>query len=523
MKFCPFPENLKKIRSFLPEILSLLQENSNWYCFLVVEDSIKKEVRCSATNSACIQKDRGIIMRILAGHCNFEYASNCLDKDHLLKEARAFKTRTATSLENLLPMTPSYKPLSWSEEDIDSYDLLIRKQIPKNVSAQDIVHFGTPFEQNPEETTIAKMAKYAQQLKTKLETKTNPSHVNMNGIFLQQKLKTKIFVDREKNMSQSLLTSLSYIYNVSKKGRMSRFIQGGMAGFECAHIADKDVEDLSQMPQKIDNAAFLKAGRYKIITGPDVTGVIAHEAFGHTQEGDTCRYNRSCAPQLKKKGVKVGNDQASIVNNAAVFRMGKNSYGQNGSHFFDDEGQLARAHVILNKGYLQEPMNDLLSSLKGDINGSAPRQSNGKRESWKRPLMARQTNTYFTAGTHTLEELIAMVDDGYLAEHAHGGMEDPKGMGLTAGTEYLKEIKKGQLTGKIFLGPRGGHIELSDPVPVLLKNILAKSKIDDDDKELPTSESIPYNKWGGCGKYHKELVEASCGGPWILWKGINCG
>ncbi|QBG48930.1 hypothetical protein EGM51_16540 [Verrucomicrobia bacterium S94] len=101
-------------------------------------------------------------------------------------------------------------------------------------------------------------------------------------------------------------------------------------------------------------------------------------------------------------------------------------------------------------------------------------------------------------------------------------MEDPKGMGLTAGTEYLEEIKNGKRTGRLFLGPQGGHIELSDPVPRLLDSIIAKSVIAEED---PTNEAggEPINKWGGCGKYHKEGVEAGCGGPWILWSGITCG
>ena len=114
-----------------------------------------------------------------------------------------------------------------------------------------------------------------------------------------------------------------------------------------------------------------------------------------------------------------------------------------------------------------------------------------------------------------------MVDYGFIAEFAHGGMEDPKGMGLTAGTKFLEEIKDGKLTGRIFLGPKGGHIELSDPVPVLLEGIIAKSKVLDDID--PDNQPEPFNKFGGCGKYHKEAVEAGCGGTWILWKGINCG
>jgi TldD protein len=515
-----FPKGLQEIRDLLPKILQILQEGEDWYAFVTLDDMEQKAVSASVTDSIVIQKDRGLVMRILSDGQNNEYATNNLDLDYLEEKAKQFK---ATVIGRRSTATrckfANYTPLTWQQEDLNSIDILMQKQLPETLTADTQIHFGTFFEMNPDETNLTWMSKQAQNFKSYLKDKAG-DNANIVGVLFRQKIKTKIFVDREKNMSQSLLTSLGYAYTVSPQGLSSREIKGGMAGFEAAQITKEDLDELATMPRKMDSAKKLKPGRYPIITGPDVTGVIAHEAFGHTQEGDTCRYGRSCAPGLRKENNKMGNDLASIVNHAGVFSMGQLNYGQNGSHFFDDEGQLAREHVILDQGYLQSPMNDLMSSIVGDVNGISPRQSNGKRESWRNPIMARQTNTYFTGGDKTLDEMLAQMGDGYIAEYAYGGMEDPKGMGLTAGTEYLEEVKDGKRTGRLFLGPKGGHIELSDPVPLLLKTILAKSKIDEGSDAQST---IPYNKWGGCGKYHKESVEAGSGGPWIYWEGINCG
>ena len=77
------------------------------------------------------------------------------------------------------------------------------------------------------------------------------------------------------------------------------------------------------------------------------------------------------------------------------------------------------------------------------------------------------------------------------------------------------------LQGGVFLGPRGGHVELNGYVPDMLQSILGKKygrKARQD-----SCGAIPLQKWGGCGKYHKELVEAGSGGPWILWDGVVCG
>jgi hypothetical protein len=50
----------------------------------------------------------------------------------------------------------------------------------------------------------------------------------------------------------------------------------------------------------------------------------------------------------------------------------------------------------------------------------------------------------------------------------------------------------------------------------MLDKIVAKTK-------SVNANHIPENKFGGCGKYHKELVSAGCGGPYILWESVNCG
>ena len=118
-------------------------------------------------------------------------------------------------------------------------------------------------------------------------------------------------------------------------------------------------------------------------------------------------------------------------------------------------------------------------------------------------------------GLALMDELIAMVDHGYVAEWASGGMEDPKGMRLTASTHYLREIRNGVLTGRLFVGPLGGHVDLAGPVPMILKSLVAKSKT--------TEGAVPKLHLGGCMKYHKEYVPAGIGGPWVLWSGIQCG
>jgi TldD protein len=493
------------------------------YAFAILEDQEMFQSHVSRTETTSLSADRGIVLRILAGSRNFEYATNRFDEALLLAEAEKLKAEALAHFKTLdNPVV--YAPPAWNDEPLDLFAEPVRAQILAGGTLPEPgnpVHFGSAYDPSISETTSkAETVQRARAIKETIET-AGGDRIASAGCMLRRKVKSRLFADRTRMMSQSLFTSLYYPYAVTPSGKTVRDIVGGMAGAEAgAGIDVALVASLIETAEKLENAPRIKPGRYRIITGPDVTGVIAHEAFGHTQEGDTCRLGRSCAPGLRKRGTLVGNKHASIINNAGVFQMGNTPYGVNGTHFFDDEGFIARPQTILDEGKLSSPMNDLISSIVGDINGPAPRQSNGKRESWKRPLMPRQTNTYFTAGDKTLDELAELCGDGFIAEHAHGGMEDPKGMGLTAGTEYLEEVKGGKRTGRLFLGPQGGHVELSDPVPRLLSSIIAKSTIEADGTP---DRGEPHNKWGGCGKYHKESVEAGCGGPWILWQGITCG
>ncbi len=523
----PLTEELAAFFPMLGKLVRTLEAGAEdkLYAFAMLEDLDQFQSHVSQTESSGLTADRGIVLRILAGHRNFEYAANHFDETALLEAAENLKAEALKYLQTL-DNPPVYTPPAWSDEPLSAFAEPIRNQIlidGKLPAAETPVHFGSAYDPSISESgSRAETAARCREIKEAI-TRAGGDKIAAAGCMIRRKVKSRLFVDRTRRMSQSLFSSLYYLYAITPSGKTVRDIVGGMAGAEAGAGINEDlIERLVETADKVEHAGRIQPGRYRIVTGPDVTGVIAHEAFGHTQEGDTCRLGRSCAPGLRKKGTPVGNQHATIINNAGVFAMGDLPYGVNGTHFFDDEGFIARPQTILDKGTLSSPMNDLISSLVGDINGPAARQSNGKRENWKRPLMPRQTNTYFTAGDKTVDQLAELCGNGFIAEHAHGGMEDPKGMGLTAGTEYLEEVKDGKRTGKLFLGPQGGHIELSDPVPRLLSSILAKSVISEEDP-LNEQGSEPINKWGGCGKYHKESVEAGCGGPWILWEGITCG
>jgi TldD protein len=322
-----------------------------------------------------------------------------------------------------------------------------------------------------------------------------------------------LFIDRESNLSQTLYRmSLTFVLMSGSHQVYAR--PGGLGGLEAIELKDHDLDELVEDLMGLRSAERLTAGKYRVLFSPGLSGVLAHEAFGHAQEADTCARGRSKAWPLHLSGEKVGNSLATILNNPAIYENGTTSVAAWGSYFFDEEGWLAQEQVLLDQGTLRAPMTNMTSALRLGI----PRTANGKRESWSSGVYTRQTNTYFSAGRETFQELLQKIDHGFLATHAAGGMEDPKGMGIQVGIAYLKEVKNGKLTGRIFRGPAGGSIQMTGYTPDVLNAIIGKSKI-----EADSSARHPLNDVGGCGKYHKEFVQAGCGGPYVLLDQVVLG
>ena len=223
-------------------------------------------------------------------------------------------------------------------------------------------------------------------------------------------------------------------------------------------------------------------GVYDVITDPSITGLIAHEAFGHGVEMDQFVKDRALAKQY------VGKYVASPI---CSMRDGAASALSAASYFFDDDGVLAGDTQIIKDGILITGISDLASA---SLLGTAP-TGNGRRESIRRKAYARMTNTFFEAGKDKLEDMIASIDHGYMLFETNNGMEDPKNWAIQCVAEYGIEIIDGKLTEN-YVSP----VVMSGYVPELLGSI---SMVSDDFRVIGS---------GSCGKGYKEWVRVSDGG-----------
>ncbi|NBU20548.1 TldD/PmbA family protein [bacterium] len=519
----PFSEELTALRKQLSEFIPLLESEPQWYGSIYFE---RKRSRVYSSNQkqnqATDQLNMGLVLRIYDGHTLFEEATDDLDLHHLKSFISAFIQRVKASAppQGVSPRT--YRVPNWKEKLSLKLDPEIRSQIPESVSPGTEVHFGIRYEQDPlrlsTEGHFLRLAEIISQIKKKAK-QVGLAQEALSFINVRQSIAVEdsFFLDRETNISQTLYRVALTLMTMC--GAERTFLRvGGLGGMETVHLTDPELTQLLSDLKALTQAERLVPGKYRVIFGPVVTGVLAHEAFGHSQEGDTCARGRSKAWELHHEGARVGNEHATILNNPAIFQNAGATYAAWGSYFFDEEGWLAQEQVLLDQGKLLAPMTNLTSAIRLNI----PRTANGKRESWSSGVYTRQTNTYFSAGDKTLDELMELLGDGYLATQPAGGMEDPKGMGIQVGISYLYEVRNGKLTGKVLKGPAGGDIQMTGYTPDVLNAIIAKSKIDVN-TDTPDQSRFPYNDVGGCGKYHKEFVFAGCGGPYILLDPVILG
>lgn len=301
----------------------------------------------------------------------------------------------------------------------------------------------------------------------------------------------KMFLTEHQDLRQSYVYGegmVAALVTDGERTEMSYTSLSGRCGPELFDtMADKLPEAL-RIAKDLLAAEHVVPGEYDVITCPEVTGLIAHEAFGHGVEMDMFVKGRALGADYI--GKRVGSDLVTM-HEGALCAVDVTSYA------FDDEGIPAGDVTEIDHGILRTGICDALSALRLGVKPTG----NGKRESFSHKAYTRMTNTVFDSGDSTLEEMIASIQKGYLLEGMQSGMEDPKHWGIQCILDRGYEIIDGRLTGKIV-----SPLVMTGYVPDLLGSVSMVSR----DRKVFGS--------GYCGKGHKEWVKVADGGPHLKAK-----
>lgn len=318
----------------------------------------------------------------------------------------------------------------------------------------------------------------------------DPKVIQVGCVFMKRET-SKIFVSTNKCLDQKYDWCNAMMQVVVRDGDNIKMNFTGEGEVDSQLVLDKidaDKDEVIDIALKLLNARPIEAGTYDIICDPAVAGLIAHEAFGHGVEMDMFVKERAKAVQYV--GKRVASDVVNMYDGAA-------SCVSAASYFFDDDGVEAGKTNIIKNGILQTGISDCLSAMEL---GTTP-TGNGRRESYKRKVYTRMTNTFFDAGNDSVEDMIKSIKHGYYLCQSSNGMEDPKNWQIQCTAGYGIEIVDGKLTDHIV-----APVVISGSVVELLNSISMVSK------------DVHIFGTGMCGKGHKEWVFVSDGGPYLKGK-----
>ncbi|MGM9605440.1 MAG: TldD/PmbA family protein [Faecousia sp.] len=456
-----FSEFLNSRRGRAKALVGILKEQFS-YVSVLGADSKSTEIRVDANTSNITNgqdTECGFVVKLNNGGCFFEYAMDDIGEDvnALAEEIReAFSVSAALKQDSIGNIHIEDEPLVRSfvrESDLNDY-------------------------------SDAQLLDFCQKTQKALQGK---SEYILNAMAALSTMEvSKLFVSENRELDQNYAFIggvLVLVYQENGKVVQVYDFDGS------ANAADVMVDLPGKMDSLVNRAHHLslakpiEPGVYDVITDPSITGLIAHEAFGHGVEMDQFVKDRALARQY------VGKYVASPICN---MKDGAASALSIASYFFDDDGVLAGDTQIIKDGILVTGISDLVSASQL----GTPPTGNGRRQSTRRKAYTRMTNTFFEKGTDKLEDMIASIKHGYMLFETDNGMEDPKNWAIQCVAQYGIEIVDGKLTEN-YVSP----VVMSGYVPDLLKSISMIS----DDFEICGS--------GFCGKGYKEWVRVSDGGP----------
>ena len=265
---------------------------------------------------------------------------------------------------------------------------------------------------------------------------------------------------------------------------------GGGGNFE------ENFSDISMFYEKLDQlykrlmdkkaGIYPEAGYKTVILGSQLSGMLAHEAVGHTVESDLVLGGSVAGPYLNKR---VASDMVTMVDFAHT------AFGEMAPLpvYLDDEGVVAKDVTLIENGILKGYMNNRENAVHFGMEPA------GNARAWEfsdEPLI-RMRNTAVLPGKDKLEDMIASVEDGYYLLNSGNGQADLTGefmFGITMGYE----IKNGKI-GRAILDTTvtGVAFEMLKTVDMV-------------------SDEVNWSSSGFCGK--KQMIPVGIGGPALRCK-----
>ena len=304
-----------------------------------------------------------------------------------------------------------------------------------------VVDAPAPFELNHPATLALDEARQVEMLRRADATaRSHDARVREVSISMASSAKHFLFADTDgcwaedaTHLSRMVVSALALEGDQRQEG----FATGGgcveASYYELERTPEAIAEEAAASAVLLLSARDPEAGSYPVVVCNGWGGVMVHECFGHSMEGDTIRKKSSIrATQL---GEQVAAKGVTIVDSGRI------PYSR-GSFRVDDEGTPSQRTVLVQDGIL---VGFLWDRLNATLTGNQP-TGNGRRASYRDYPLCRMTNTYIEPGSQAPGDLIASVERGLFCKKLGGGSVNPADGNFSFQVTEAWQIEHGKLT-----------------------------------------------------------------------------
>ena len=366
-------EDLKKV------IITALEKGGE-YADLYFEHSIQNAVslRDGKVNVASSNIDFGVGVRVVTGEQTGYAYTEEINLEEMLKAAKVAARIASDNARH-----PSL-----------------------NISPKEFKNYY-PIETSWEDVSIQQKAPFLQKLNDRIFELD--SRVTKATISLTDKSSVVMFYNSENTFFNDyrpmVVLSATCIMEQNGEIENNRSSRAFTMGFE--FLNDDIIEEMAQ--EAVRKTAILfgavkpKGGEMPVVMGSGGSGILLHEAIGHSFEADSNRKNTSIFSD--KLGKKICLESINVVDDGTIPH-------NRGAVNIDDEGYLGQKTYIVKDGILNSYIHDRMSAK---FYGVEP-TGNGRRESFRHVPIPRMRSTYMEEGDISETDMIADVKYGVFCD-----------------------------------------------------------------------------------------------------------
>ncbi len=451
----------------LQKVIATAMSKGGDYADLFFEHKISNNISLQdrKVNRASSNIDYGVGIRVLKGdQTGFAYSENISLEDM----QNAAKMAASIANENV-----SFKAMPLTEKIPSGYYKI--SKMWEDVSVKDKVPF-------------------VQQINDKV-FELDEKVIKVNA-FLNDETSYVLFYNSEGRLTYDYRPMISFgAVCIMQKGEQiensyaARSFRKGFEWMDETLVAElaKEAVDKTNI---LFEAVKPRAGEMPVVMGAGGSGILLHEAIGHTFEADFNRKGTSIFSD--KMGKKVAESFINIIDDGTL-------ENNRGSINIDDEGNDVEKTYLVKNGILNSYIHDRISANFYKVNPTG----NGRRESFRNIPLPRMRATYMEPGPHSKDDIISNVDYGVYVDNFSNGQVQ---IGAGDFTFFVKSgylIEKGKLTQPIK------DINIIGNGPQALADI-----------SMAASDYLIDNGTWTCGK-SGQSVPVTCGLPTLAGKADN--